>query len=151
MTMKSFLSSILAVATLVATPLTGQSVCPSANDHEGAREIVEFFLNEGWYDEEIAQRGLSAVRFENLRALTDAQDTETCRRLREQITAESLLNPPWKYTFYVADGFYFMVFYKAPIEETRIRIQDGKLYGELYRSPFSVFDSNLNPVLDILI
>lgn len=131
--------------------LTAQTTCPSGSDHPEAREVVQTFLTHEGFAEDRQAAGLPPLDVTHLRLLTDASDRTTCQVLRSRVTVPAYFQSPWFFVIYEIDGYYFMAFFRGPIEETRIRVENGKLYGMLYPIPLGVFDRSLNQLLDLQI
>jgi hypothetical protein len=132
----------------VATPSAlGAQTCPS--DNVVARERMEFFLSDPQLAEE--RQSISVPTSAPVRALTnDAPDAWICDYLLGWMGVPMYRSAPWIYTFYESGGFYYIVLVKGPISETRVRIENGALQGQLYLAPFHVFSPQLGPVLDVM-
>lgn len=139
--------ALLAGAVGTAPVLDAQ--CP-ASDNVVARETMEFFLRDPQLAEDRQQVGVPTTA--PVRALTnDAGDEGICGYLLDKIAVPMYRTAPWIYTFYESGGFYYIVLVKGPISETRVRIENGALQGQLYLAPFHVFNPQLVAVLDLML
>ncbi|HSU17456.1 hypothetical protein [Longimicrobium sp.] len=125
---------------------SAQSACPP--DNSEARDVAGMFLVDPAFQEERQTSGTTLVDPSHLRVLNDAQDAAVCSRLWSGITVAEYRSAPWLPVFYTADGFYFIAVVKGPIEQTRLRVENGAIKGEMYLVPFSVLDQAFTVRLD---
>jgi hypothetical protein len=126
-----------------------QTGCPQGN--VVAQEVVEMFITEDVYQEQRQAAGTTAVDATHLRVLNDVQDAAACSRLWAEITAPEYHSSPWLPAFYTADGYYFIAVVRGPVDQTRVRVENGQLKGEIYPFPFAVYDSAFRNVLDMVL
>jgi hypothetical protein len=140
---------VLSLAIISVHPVAAQS-CP-ATDNESARSRLEYFHTVEAYSSVRDSLGVQEGAHTRARPITNAApDASICARLRATVHAQGLLHPPYIYTIYEIDGRYYMVWVIGPLEDTRIRIENGVLRGRTYWAPFSVFDSSGNSIFDDL-
>lgn len=140
---------VLALALAGVQPMEAQ-ICP-ATDNVQARDALEYFHTVEWYSGVRDSLGIQEGAHTRARPITNASpDASICALLRSTVHAQELLNPPYIYTIYEIDSRYYMVWVIGPLEETRIRVENGVLRGRSYWAPFSIFDSNGNPIFDDL-
>ena len=114
----------------VVQPALGQeSVCPSSN--QGAMKEVQSFLNDSDDSELRQELGISAAP-DQVRTLTDSQDADVCRRIKNDFQGDS--NDDLH--FYKAGSYYFVVYRKK--SPTR---GDGTV--DYSPSPFIILDRDL--------
>ena len=144
LTMKTPL--LLASLCLLSLPARAQTACPSHLDSSEARETLESLFNAEEFAQERVLRGRSAlIDGSAIRVLTDAQDASVCRALTAKVQADTYINAaPWKSVFYQADGWYFVVTLKYPLEQYAIRVENNLLSGTFYFKPVDAYDANMS-------
>jgi hypothetical protein len=131
---------LLALLLLAPSPASAQN-CPQT-DNDQARERLEYIFTAPAYEPERELFAIQSDGYARARAVTNSShDAWICDALTSSIQVPAYLSYPWQYTIYEADGKYYLVWVKLPLEQTRIRIQNGRLKGESYRAPFGVFDA----------
>lgn len=136
----------LLVLCLLPLPAAAQSACPASLDSSKARaSLVSLFNTEEFMQTRLTWGRSPMLDETNIRVLTDARDTGACQSLRQRVQADPYINQtPWQSVFYEADGWYFVVNLKYPLDQHEIRVVNGQLSGTYYVVPVDAYNANLN-------
>jgi hypothetical protein len=145
-----FVSMLIAIG---ASPLAGQSACPTltAAERAEAAETVEIFLTHAQFEGLRQQHAVPALDASHIRVLADSTDANACRQIRAGVTNPGLLAAPWREVLLAVDGYYFEVFLKAPVEQTRFHTEGDRIVGQQYMVPFAMFRPDLSVIFADLI